>query len=94
MEVGGTLGYQHWWLPNLRSNIAYGYWQADVSAPLVGPVESTVANNRLQAANINVIWSPVAFVDTGLEYLWGQRRVLANITGQERVFIGEFRVKF
>jgi hypothetical protein len=48
----------------------------------------------LQAANINVIWSPVAFVDTGLEYLWGQRRVLANITGQEQVFIGEFRVKF
>jgi hypothetical protein len=94
MEVGGTVGYQHWWLPNLRSNIAYGYWQADVSAPLVGPVESTVANNRLQAANINVIWSPVAFVDTGLEYLWGQRRVLANITGQEQVFIGEFRVKF
>src|SRR6266478_1749281 len=22
---GGQLGYQHWWLPNLRSNLIYGY---------------------------------------------------------------------
>jgi hypothetical protein len=26
MEAGGVVGYQHWWLPTLRSNIAYGYW--------------------------------------------------------------------
>ena len=94
MEVGGVAGYQHWWLSNLRSTLDYGYWQANVSSQLVGPVESTVANNRLQAVNFNVIWSPVAFVDTGLEYLWGQRRVVANFTGQEQVLMGEFRVKF
>lgn len=94
MAVGGVVGYQHWWLPNVRSNIAYGYWQENPSSQLIGPVQSTVSNERLQSANVNVIWSPVAFIDTGVEYMWGQRRVVAGITGQEQVFIGEFRVKF
>ena len=94
MEVGGVAGYQHWWLPNLRSNIAYGYWQADVSSQLVGPFELTVANKRLQAVNFNVIWTPVAFIDTGIEYLWGKRTVVANFSGQEQLLIGKFRVKF
>ncbi len=94
MEAGGTVGYQHWWLANLRSNLAYGYWMANVSSQLVGPIEATVANKRLQAVNFNLIWSPVAFIDTGFEYLWGQRTVVANISGQEQVLIGKFRVKF
>ncbi len=94
MMAGGTLGYQHWWLPTLRSNIAYGYWQADVPSQVVGPVESTVANRQLQTAQVNLIWSPAAFVDTGIEYLWGQRKVLANIYGTEQLLIGSFRVKF
>jgi hypothetical protein len=94
MMAGGVVGYQHWWLPTLRSNIAYGYWQANVSSQLVGPVESTVANKQLQAVNANVIWSPVAFVDTGIEYQWGKRKVIANFSGQEQVLIGKFRVKF
>ena len=94
MEVGGVAGYQHWWLPTLRSNLAYGYWQADVSSQLVGPIESTVANKRLQSVNFNVIWSPVAFIDTGVEYLWGKRTVVANFSGQEQLLIGKFRVKF
>jgi hypothetical protein len=57
-------------------------------------VESTVANRQLQAVNFNVIWSPVAFVDTGVEYQWGKRKAVANFTGQEQVLIGKFRVKF
>jgi DcaP outer membrane protein len=93
MMAGGTAGYQHWWLPNLRSSLAYGYWQANVSSQLVGPIESTVANSRLQAVNFNVIWTPVAFVDTGVEYMRGQRRAVANVNGQEQVLMGEFRVK-
>ena len=94
MMAGGVAGYQHWWLPNLRSNLAYGYWQANVSSQLVGPVESTVANKRLQSVNFNVIWSPVAFIDTGVEYMWGKRTVVANFSGQEQVLVGKFRVKF
>ena len=93
-EVGGTVGYQHWWLPNLRSNAVYGYAQYNVSSQLVGPIELTVANKRLMTAHFNLIWSPVAFIDTGVEYMWGQREVLANIKGTEQALIGMFRVKF
>ncbi|MBV8738224.1 MAG: hypothetical protein JO007_13405, partial [Alphaproteobacteria bacterium] len=49
---------------------------------------------QLQTIHANVIWSPVAFIDTGVEYMWGQRRVVANIYGQEQAIIGKFRVKF
>jgi hypothetical protein len=94
MMAGGVVGYQHWWLPNLRSTLDYGYWQANVSSQLVGPIEATVANKRLQAVNFNIIWSPVAFIDTGIEYLWGKRTAVANISGQEQLLIGNIRVKF
>ncbi len=93
-ELGGTVGYQHFWLPNLRSTAAYGYAQYSVSSQLIGPVESTVANKQLQTAHVNLIWSPVAFIDTGIEYMWGQREVVANIRGTEQTLIGKFRVKF
>ena len=93
-EVGGTVGYQHFWLPNLRSTAVYGYAQYSVPSQLLGPVESTVANKQLQTAHVNLIWSPVAFIDTGVEYMWGQREAVANIHGTEQTLIGKFRVKF
>ncbi len=93
-EFGGTVGYQHWWLPDLRSNAVYGYAQYAPSSQLIGPVESTIANKRLMTAHFNLIWSPVAFIDTGVEYMWGQREVVANIKGTEQALIGMFRVKF
>jgi hypothetical protein len=92
--VGGLAGYQHWWLPNLRSTIAYGIVRYQVPAILVGPIESTVANERLQSASVNLIWAPVAFIDIGAEYFWGQRQVVAGIFGNEQVLIGKFRVKW
>ncbi len=93
-EVGGTVGYQHWWLPNLRSNAVYGYAQYATSSQLIGPVKSTIANKQLMTAHFNLIWSPVAFIDTGVEYMWGQREVVANVKGTEQALIGLFRVKF
>ena len=92
--AGGTLGYQHWWLPNLRSNVAYGVARYGVPSQLIGPLESTVANKQLMTVHVNLIWSPVAFIDTGVEYTWGQRLVVANIYGTQQALIGKFRVKF
>jgi hypothetical protein len=92
--AGGTVGYQHWWLPNLRSNLAYGIDVYNVSSQLVGPVASANLNRQLQTIHANLIWSPVAFIDTGVEYTWGQRRVLTNIQGQQQAILGNFRVKF
>ncbi len=91
---GMQFGYQHWWLPNLRSNVNYGYAYYDVSTNLVGPSASMTVNKQLQTAHVNLIWSPVAFIDTGIEYIWGQRKVLANIYGTQQALVGKFQVKF
>jgi hypothetical protein len=93
-SVGGVVGYQHFWAPTLRSTIAYGIARYQVPAIVVGPIEQTVANQRLQSASVNLIWSPVGFVDIGAEYFWGQRRVVANIFGNEQLLIGKFRLKY
>jgi hypothetical protein len=93
-SVGGMVGYQHFWAPTLRSTIAYGIAHYQVPSVLVGPVEQTVANKQLQSASVNLIWSPVAFIDIGSEYFWGQRKVVAGIFGNEQVLIGKFRLKY
>jgi hypothetical protein len=93
-SVGGIVGYQHYWLPNVRSTIAYGMNRYNVPSSLLGPIESTVANEQLQSAAVNVIWTPVAFVDIGAEYFWGRREVVAGLNGQMQVLTAEFRVKW
>jgi hypothetical protein len=93
-EFGASVGYQHWWWPNLRSNVSFGWSQEAIPSNLVGPLESLTANKHVVTAHVNLIWSPVAFIDTGIEYMWGQRLVLANIRGTEQALIGKVAVKF
>ena len=33
---GGNVGYKHYWLPNLRSNISAGIWHHDINTGLRG----------------------------------------------------------
>ncbi len=87
-EAGGSAGYQHWWLPNLRSNVTFGISHEAIPSQLIGPIAATIANKQVITSHINLIWSPVAFVDTGIEYMWGQRQVVANIYGTEQALIG------
>jgi hypothetical protein len=91
---GMQFGYQHWWLPNLRSNVNYGFAYYDVASNLIGPSGSMTVNKQLQTVHVNIIWSPVAFIDAGVEYIWGQREVLANIYGTQQALVGKFQVKF
>ena len=93
-EFGVSAGYQHWWWPNMRSNVTFGWSREEIPSQLVGPLESITANKQVVTAHVNLIWSPVAFIDTGIEYMWGQRTVLANIRGTEQALIGKFAVKF
>ncbi len=44
-EAGGSLGYQHWWLDNLRSNITGGWEYIDIPAALIS--KSTTFNKEL-----------------------------------------------
>jgi hypothetical protein len=87
-------GYQHWWLPNLRSTIAAGIAEQNPSSQLIGPTEANSANKVLWNAFANLVWNPVAFITTGVEYMYGKRIVVSNAKGQEQVLIGKFRVAF
>jgi ABC-type branched-subunit amino acid transport system ATPase component len=46
------------------------------------------------SAHANLIWNPVSFVDVGIEYMWGQRTVLNNMTATENVLISKFAFRF
>ena len=87
-------GYQHWWTPTLRSTIAAGYANQQVSSQLIGPTQAAAVNKELWNCFINLVWNPVAFITTGVQYMYGHRTVVANLTGKENVLIYKFRVAF
>ena len=87
-------GYQHWWTPNLRSTIAAGVAHQDMSSQLIGPSQAISANKEQWNAFVNLVWSPVAFITTGVQYMYGRRIVVANLKGQEQVLIAKWRVAF
>ena len=87
-------GYQHWWTPNLRSTLAAGNWSQAVPSQLIGPTESNAANKQLWNVFVNLVWNPVAFITTGVEYMYGKRTVVSNARGQEQVLIAKWRVAF
>ncbi len=107
---GGTVGYQHRWNPNWRSNIGVGIYHEDINL-LRGAVctqsQSAAAkatrnagtagcslNKELINPTVNVFWNPVPFVDVALEYMYGHRMTVGNARGDEHVLEGLFRVKF
>jgi hypothetical protein len=87
-------GYQHWWAPNLRSTIAAGFAHQDLSSQLIGPTQAIAVNKEQWNAFANLVWSPVAFITTGVQYMYGKRIVVSNAKGQEQVFAFKWRVAF
>jgi hypothetical protein len=84
--------YQHWWTENLRSTIEVSGIYNDLNTDLVGP--GSTNNKLLSTAHGNLIWSPVAFVDLGLEYAWGHRVTVAEFKGDAYSIQGSMRVRF
>jgi hypothetical protein len=94
-EMGGEVGYQHWWADNLRSNINAGFnAHSGIPIALVGGNQGASINKEIITAHANLIWNPVSSVDIGLEYMWGQRTVLNNATATENVLISKFAFRF
>jgi Porin subfamily len=94
-EFGGEVGYQHWWLDNLRSNINAGFnAQNGIPLSLVGATAGGALNKEMITAHANLIWNPVSFIDLGVEYTWGQRTVLNNTTGTTSALISKFAFRF
>jgi Porin subfamily/DcaP outer membrane protein len=91
-NYGGWIWYQHWWNDELRSTIeASGLWSG-VNTSLLPP--GTTNNKLLGMGHANLFWSPVAFVDFGVEYAYGHRVTVANFKGDSNTLLGEFRVRF
>jgi hypothetical protein len=107
---GGNIGYRHEWLPNLRSNIGVGVNHEDINTMrgVVCSGGTTAAqrtarrvgtagcglNEEIMTAAVNLIWSPVPFVDVAAEYFWGHRFTIGGQRGDENVLLSRFRVRF
>jgi hypothetical protein len=91
-EIGGQVGYQHYWMDNMRSSIIGGFEGINVSERVVGATSSV--NKELITGHANLIWNPVSFVDVGLEYVWGQRTAVTNQHATMSALISKFGFRF
>ena len=61
--------FQKWWSPNMRSNFVFGYVNVNNKyTPGAATIYDTT--NRF---SVNYIWSPIARIDLGAEFLIGSR---------------------
>lgn len=92
---GAMIGYQHWWADNLRSNASASYIEFQNDS---GFVSNTTAFNALNkhyiTAHVNLIWSPVPSVDTGIEFIFGERELQTGQTGNTDRFQYSAKWKF
>ncbi len=51
-------------------------------------------NKTLITAHANIIWSPVAFIDTGFEFSWGHRLTILGAQASTDIVDYSFKVKF
>ncbi|MCX5466627.1 DcaP family trimeric outer membrane transporter [Acinetobacter nematophilus] len=72
VQVGGTYKI----LPNLRSTLAYGALFADNGTDFAKANQT--ANEKIQQAWLNVIYSPAKPIDLGIEYINGKRETFAG----------------
>jgi hypothetical protein len=87
--IGAHAAYQHWWTPELRSNISFGWTHQDIPA-----VAGTGGNKELVISHINLFWTPVNFVDLAIEGGYGRRQTTANLKGDMWTTEGMLRVRF
>ena len=63
---GGTLAYQHYWGPKLRSTLAVGYDHFSNATDNIGA--NGLGIRSLASLHANLIYSPITAMDIGLEY--------------------------
>jgi hypothetical protein len=66
--LSGYVGYEHWWIPTLRSTATWGTVYVDNL-----DVQTGNAFNRTDRATFNLSWSPIPRIDIVGEFLWGRR---------------------
>ena len=75
-QASGYVAYRHFWTPALRSTVEYS---AANSTPPAGTAAGINKSDRSQ--HLNLIWSPVAAVNLGAEYIHAQRTVVGGDRG-------------
>ena len=80
-------GFQHFWSDNWRSNLSFGYVDADSPGFFA---DDNMDNNVYIAANL--IWDPFPNVQLGVEYLYGRRENIDGNygTGNRLLFSSKF----
>ncbi|MFI4986821.1 MAG: DcaP family trimeric outer membrane transporter, partial [Alphaproteobacteria bacterium] len=73
-QTGIQANIQHWWAPNVRTTLSYGRtwwdWGGIPFSQGTGAGAGTQVK-QVQAAYVNLIWSPVKAVNIGLEFMYG-----------------------
>src|ERR1700732_5196511 len=91
---GARIGYQPWWTPELRSTVDFSMEHADVNTFYIGVANRNTANKELDLAHANLIWSPVAFVDLGIEGAWGHRVTVGSQRGDAWTMQSSLKFRF
>ena len=64
------------------------------SPAFIGAAGRAAVNKELSLAHLNLIWSPVAFVDVGIEGAWGHRVVVSNLKGDAYTLQSSMKFRF
>ena len=92
--IAGHAAYAHWWTPNLRSNLTFGWTHQDVPSSVIGTAGTGAINRDLIISHVNLFWTPIPFVDLAIEGGWGHRVVQSNLKGDAWTTEGMLRVRF
>ncbi|MGE5337468.1 MAG: DcaP family trimeric outer membrane transporter [Gemmatimonadota bacterium] len=69
--------YRHFWSPTVRSTLALSKLASEHTSEVAGNV-----NKNAESAHLNVIWSPFAQTNFGLEYIYARRETQDGQSGQ------------
>jgi len=97
-QVSGFVQYQHWWTDMLRSTVAGSYAKQYVNGtlfPTCGRNPACLPTlDYAWTVHVNLIWSPVPQVDTGVEWIRMQAVNQAGLAANTNRFQTSMKFKF
>ena len=88
-QWGWYVAYRHFWTDSLRSNLVLS--GASETNPAGAPAST---DKSTESAHMNVIWSPVANTDLGLEYIYANRKTEDGLKGHLNRFQASAKYAF
>lgn len=88
-QWGWYAGYRHFWKQNLRSNVVLSSASQSNPAGTPGSV-----NRSTRSVHANLIWSPVANTDLGVEYIYADRETEDGLKGHLNRFQASAKYAF